>query len=308
MQPNYTKRIVAVVIIAVLGIGVYALVSSRKVTPVIPVPVEEVKKAGPEHTVIGQSVEGRDIDAYTYKSIHTGTSTETSANGAKRLLFVGGIHGGYEWNGVALAYAFMDYLAANPDVIPDNITLTVIPSINPDGIFAVTGKEGRFVPADVSTSSNVLAQARFNANKVDLNRNFDCKWQPKSTWQSKTVSAGTSAFSEPETEALHEFILNYSPDAVIFWHSQSNAVYASQCENGILPGTLAIMNAYSKASVYPAVKTFTAYATTGAADDWLASIGIPAITVELKTHDTIEWNRNLAGIRAVLQYFENKII
>jgi g-D-glutamyl-meso-diaminopimelate peptidase len=245
-------------------------------------------------TLIGQSVQGRNIDAYTY------------GNGATHLLFVGGIHGGYEWNSVLLAYTFMDYLAANPSFIPVGFTVSVIPSANPDAVFAVTGKEGRFSVADVSTSSKVLTRARFNADNVDLNRNFDCKWQPKSTWQSKTVSAGTAAFSEPEAQAIRDYVESFQPSAAVFWHSQSDAVYASQCLKGILPGTLAIMNVYSKAAGYPAVKTFDAYTTTGAADDWMASVGLPAVTVELKTHDTIEWAQNLEGIKALLGYFGKK--
>ena len=64
------------------------------------------------------------------------------------------------------------------------------------------------------------------------------------------------------------------------------------------------MNAYAGAGNYPAVKTFDAYATTGAADDWLASQGVPAITDELKTHDTIDWANNLAGIKALIAYFK----
>ena len=40
---------------------------------------------GPK-SVIGKSVEGRDIEAYTY------------GTGFNHLLFVGGIHGGYSWN------------------------------------------------------------------------------------------------------------------------------------------------------------------------------------------------------------------
>jgi len=42
---------------------------------------------------------------------------------------------------------------------------------------------------------------------------------------------------------------------------------------------------------------------TGDAEGWLASIGIPAITVELSTHETIEWEKNFAGIRALLDHF-----
>jgi predicted deacylase len=219
------------------------------------------------------------------------------------LAFVGGVHGGYEWNSVLLAYTFMDYLDANPTAIPANLRITVIPSANPDGLFAVVGKEGRFALADVSTSTIVQESGRFNAHGVDLNRNFACKWQPKSTWRSKEVSAGSTAFSEPETQAIRNFIASSSPTAVVFWHSQSNAVYASQCEKGILPETLTIMNAYAVAAGYPAIKSFDAYVTTGAADDWLASQNIPAITVELKTHETIEWEKNLAGIKALFKRY-----
>lgn len=288
MQPNQSKRIIAgIATIVVLGIGIFVLFNAQKPAPAT-IPVETTASPLPIHTVIGNSVQGRTIDAYAY------------GNGAKHLLFVGGIHGGYEWNGVLLAYTFMDYLEANPDAVPPGMTVTVVPDANPDAVFMVTGKEGRFTSADVSTSSTVLVRARFNADDADLNRNFDCKWQAKSTWQNKTVSAGTAAFSEPEAQAIRDFALSYRPVAAVFWHSQSNAVYASQCKNGILPGTLAIMNAYAKASGYPAVKTFDAYATTGAADDWLASQGIPAITVELSTHDSIEWTRNIAGIKALL--------
>jgi predicted deacylase len=288
-RPSGKRKVIAIISILVLALGAYLLISSRQEPPAPPAPEPVV--AGPVRTVIGQSVKGRQIEAYTY------------GKGDKHLVFVGGIHGGYEWNSTLLAYTFLDHLDANPTLIPDGLKITVIPNANPDGLFAVVGKEGRFTVADVSTSTTVQAAGRFNANKVDLNRNFNCKWQPKSTWRSAEVSAGTSAFSEPEARAIRDFASSTSPDAFVFWHSQSNAVYASQCNNGILPGTLSLMNTYATAAGYPAVKTFDAYVTTGAADDWLASVNIPAITVELKTHETIEWEKNLAGIHALIKAY-----
>ena len=249
----------------------------------------------PEYKVIGQSVEGRKIESYKY------------GEGEREVVFVGGVHGGYEWNSVLLAYQFLDYLDQNPKIIPENISIIVVPSLNPDGVYKVVGKEGRFSKSDVSTSTKVLSSGRFNANNVDLNRNFDCKWKPKSTWQSKVVSAGEQAFSEPETFALKNLIDSNRPDAFVFWHSKAGAVYASECRDGILPETLDIMNAYSKASGYKAVKTFDAYEITGDAEGYLASIGIPAITVELTTHENIEWQQNLLGINALLLYYSNKI-
>lgn len=284
-----------VVFALIMLAAVCVLFALKNKPPVAPAetPVDNSKNVA-VYKVIGTSVDGRKIESYTYGS------------GDTHLAFVGGMHGGYEWNSVLLAYQFIDYLNDTYEAIPDNVTVTVIPNVNPDGVYAVTGKEGRFVAADVSTDKQILATGRFNANDVDLNRNFDCKWQPKGTWQSKATSAGTAAFSEPETSAIKNFVLEDKPTAVVFWHSQSNAVYASECKNGILPETLNIMNAYSKVSGYPAVSSFNAYPVTGDAEGWLASINIPAITVELKTHETVEWDRNLAGIKALFEYYGPK--
>ena len=283
------KEVIAGACVLAILIGVAAFVALYKKAPEI-TPVAAVK-SGPTYKVIGTSVEGRKIESYTYGS------------GGKHLVFAGGMHGGYEWNSVLLPYMFMDYLESNPEVIPRSLTVTVIPSLNPDGVFKVTGKVGRFEIADVSTDQSILESGRMNANGVDLNRNFDCKWKPEATWRSKTVSAGTAAFSEPEAKALRNFVAENNPDALIFWHSQANAVYASECKEGILPATLDIMNAYAGASGYRPLKSFDAYEVTGDSEGWLASIGIPAITVELKTHETVEWERNLAGIKALFEYY-----
>ena len=280
------------VVLVVIALGVIGLIKKNSD---IPVPTPIVSESDPQATVIGQSVDGRDITAYTY------------GQGETHLLFVGGIHGGYEWNSVLLAYQFMDYLEANPDFISKNLTVAIVPSANPDGIYKVTGKEGRFVSADVSTNQSILATGRFNAHEVDLNRNFDCKWQPKSTWREKVVSAGPHAFSEPEAMAIRDFVSTYKPASVIFWHSQANAVYASECEAGILPETLKLMDLYAQASGYQAIKTFDQYIVSGDAGDWLASLKIPALTVELKTHESIDWEQNLAGLKALFDYYQPQV-
>jgi len=298
MRTFFFKRAIATsIIFVILGVGaiVYFLFFNKAEldTVILDNPIGHVLS----QRVIGKSVEGRNIDAYTYLP-----SADVEGSDAIHIVFVGGVHGGYEWNSVLLAYRFLDYLEANPSVIPSNITVTVIPSANPDGVYKVVGKEGRFTVADVPDDV-ATAPGRFNANEVDLNRNFDCKWKPESKWRDAVVSAGTSAFSEPEAIAIRDFVLEKTPDAVIFWHSQANSVYASECEDGILPETLDIMNAYANASGYSPVSSFDAYETTGDAEGWLASIGIPAITVELKTHETVEWEENLRGIKAFFEYY-----
>jgi predicted deacylase len=285
------RMLIALVLLVLAGAGAFAyyVMRDKGAEPPVSLTDADLTISSTGKKIIGTSVEGRAIESHTY------------GTGTTRLAFIGGIHGGYEWNSVLLAYQFMDYLEANPAVIPSDVSITVIPSANPDGIFDVIAKEGRFSLADVPLNEGVLGNGRFNANGVDLNRNFACKWQATSTWRGTPVSAGTAAFSEPEAAAIRDFVAADKPAVVVFWHSQSNAVYASECEAGILPGTRAAMNAYSAAAGYPAVDVFDAYAITGDAEGWLASIGIPAITVELATHKTVEWEKNLAGALALIK-------
>ena len=164
-------------VLVLFGGGLYILLREPAKAPA-PAVVEEVTEPPTSsQSVIGTSVEGRPISAYTF------------GTGDTELLFVGGIHGGYEWNSVLLAYTFIDYLEANPSIIPPHLSITVIPSANPDGVFKVIGTEGRFVITDVPAIDQ--SAGRFNAHKVDLNRNFACKWQATSTWRSLPVSAGS---------------------------------------------------------------------------------------------------------------------
>ena len=251
--------------------------------PEEPIAVQEVVPA-----VIGRSVEDRVIEAYTF------------GEGEKHLVFVGGIHGGYEWNSTLLAYDMMDLFKEEPEMIPTGVKVTIIPVLNPDGLYDVIGQEGKFGWDVAAAAGETGGVGRMNSRGVDLNRNFDCNWQATSTWRGTEVSAGTAAFSEPEAAALRDFVAAQKPTAVVFWHSQANAVYASECNEGVLPATLDLMNTYASAAGYEAVETFDAYKVTGDAEGWLASIGIPAITVEMSSHTTTDWQKNLAGVRAVL--------
>lgn len=241
-----------------------------------------------DETVLGTSVQGREIVAYHY------------GEGNTKLLFVGGIHGGYEWNTVLVAYELMDYLKGSPNAIPEGVQVTVIPVLNPDGLTKVVGTDGRFEKSNVSPSQEVVVSGRFNANNVDLNRNFDCQWQSTGTWQNKAVSGGRAAFSEPESAAMRNFVASYSPDVVVVWYSAAGGIYASSCGAGVSEETKAVMNTYATASKYPAYESYDFYETTGDMTNWLARIGIPAISVLLTNHTDTEWTKNKAGIDALL--------
>ncbi len=294
--------IITIVVVLLVGIGAYFLIPSllNKEGSTIKEPNEELSQSGNEEqvgevddskTVLGKSVEGRDITAYHY------------GVGDTELLFVGGIHGGYSWNTSLVAFEMMDYLEESPESIPQNIKVTVIPVLNPDGLDKVVGTDGRFTKADVPTSRNDVVPGRFNANNVDLNRNFDCDWQTDAMWQSRSVSGGSAAFSEPESEAIKNYVEVKKPSAVVVWYSSAGGVFASSCHNGVLPETLEITNTYSKASGYPAFRDFNFYEITGDMVNWLAKKNIPAISILLTTHEATEWSKNKLGIEALFEYY-----
>jgi murein tripeptide amidase MpaA len=125
-------------------------------TPTVKTPTPEAPLTGGAAEVIGKSVDGKDIKAY-----HYGTGTT-------EILFVGGIHGGYEWNTALVAYKLMSYLQENPTSIPANVRVTVIPVLNPDGLNRVVGTtSGNFTKSDVSTVSTTVVSGRYNSHKIN---------------------------------------------------------------------------------------------------------------------------------------------
>jgi hypothetical protein len=219
--------------------------------------------------------------------------------GENVLVLVGGMHGGYEWNTILLAEKVRAYLGENPDLIPPSLAIDLIPNANPDGLYAVTGSSGASFdpPADFEAT----IPGRFNGRYVDLNRNWDCGWQPTAMWGSEPVNGGAAPFSEPETEALRDFFLALEPAAVLFWHSAAVGVYPAACERPD-PASRSLAELYGTRAGYRVYDEFTHYAITGDASNWLSSVGIPAITVELSTHSALDWEQNLAGLLALMEH------
>lgn len=245
----------------------------------------------PGTSVIGTSAGGHDITTHTF------------GDGDTNLLFVAGLHGGYEWNTIKLADRMIEWFENDPSVIPDGISVTVIPNMNPDGLEKTVGTTSlAFSASDVPPQEQTVP-GRFNASEVDLNRNFDCSWQSEGTWQNRTVNGGSSAFSEPESQALRNWVQNNNPDAAVVFYSAAGAVYSSACNGEPATASTDLMNTYANASNYSAEGEFDAYEITGDAVDWMAKAGVPGISVLLSNHQDTEWQRNQAGIEAVLQNY-----
>ena len=257
-------------------------------TAVANIAFSQVPASSDQPTVIGHSLLGRAIEVYTF------------GNGPSQLIFVGGHHGGYEWNTTTLAYEVIDYLRASPEMVPTDVTVHIIPAANPDGIYAVTGKTGRISASDVYISDTF--PARFNANAVDLNRNWDCEWSATALWRDQPVDPGSEPFSEIENQVLRTFFRQQEQlRVVVFWHSQATLVSPGSCGEAHQP-SIELATVYARAANYP-VQEFSAYEITGDASNWLAKEGIPSFSVELTTHESTDWERNRAGVLALLALY-----
>ena len=239
-------------------------------TPLPPTPTPRPFSEGP--FTYGASFGGRPLLAYRLGS------------GPSVHAIIGGIHGGYEWNTVNLVSQTLEYLQENPALVPAEATLYVIPCANPDGYAAGTDRE----------------HGRMNGNGVDLNRNWNYEWQPTATHGTRVVDAGAYPFSEPETAALRDLILERDVEAAIFYHSALATVFYGAERQKSATYELALV--VSEATGYPIAAGIPGQITTGDAVDWMSDRGLAGVEVELTTHEDIEWERNLRGLLAFLNW------
>lgn len=201
----------------------------------------------------GTSVQGRPLMAYAY------------GNGAKRILFTGGIHGN-ERSTVSTMQAWTEYLNANAHTLPANTQVIVAPNLNPDGI--AIGK-------------------RYNANNVNLGRNFPAKnWAPdaKTSNGDEKGVGGSSPASEPETKAVMALTSQYRPRLIVSVHSQGRLVGANKYGDSVSIGnTYANMVGYR--TMYDNAEDVMGYSITGEYEEWAGEVyGMPAILIELPSH------------------------
>jgi protein MpaA len=229
--------------------------------------------AEPRMSTIGLSQDGSPLVLYAL------------GDGLKRVLVVGGQHGGPEANTVELVGGLLDYFANNPSALPAGIELDVLPVANPDGL---------------------AAGSRQFASGVDPNRNWGGRDWRTDAFDSNAVFrvglGGPEPFSEQETRALADWVLAQRPAFIINYHSAGGFMFGAR--DG-LAGDLA--SAYADATGYywPAPgggqPSPLPYSASGSMNTWLRELGLPGILVELSTPRSTEIERNLAGLTAVLQ-------
>merc|ERR1719217_1801168 len=66
---------------------------------------------------------------------------------------------------------------------------------------------------------------RVNENGVDLNRNWDEKWEPNPDLAPQDTNPGPGPFSEPETKVFKQLVSDYDPTNFLTVHSGTRGMY-----------------------------------------------------------------------------------
>jgi predicted deacylase len=243
------------------------------VTPTIEPPTITPTTSYSERILIGTSVLSNPLEVYRF------------GYGPIRRMIVAGIHGGAELNTIELADELIQYLQDNPSLVPPDMTLYLLRSLNPDGELRVSGPEGRA-----------------NQNGVDLNRNWDAFWQAEpdlsGCWSVYTLSTGEYPHSEPETQALATFLLDMEIDAFISYHSAGQGIYAGGQPAD--PDSIRLAKRLSEVSgyLYPPIDAGCVY--TGQLIDWAVQQGIAAVDIELPNKWETQLDVNIMILEAFL--------
>jgi len=252
---------------------------------------------------IGASIEGRTIWAFKV-SDNPGIDEDEP-----EVLYTGLTHAREPLSMMNLFF-FVRWLCENysSDVtagfLVDHREMWFVPIINPDGYaynetIAPNGggmhRKNRRPNPDDSNCNEGTDQG------VDLNRNYGYHWGPNYSGSSGNpcsgIYRGTSAFSEPETEAISDFILSRQFKNVLHYHSYSNVLIHSWGD-GTLPdepdlSTLREIGAeMTRANGY-AVGTgmeTIGYGVNGDAVDWTySSAGLLSYTPEVGSYADNFW-------------------
>lgn len=242
---------------------------------VVESPTPFVLTNGTRPTVIGISVSGRPIEVFTFGS------------GEKQRMIVAGIHGGYEWNTIALADELIAHIYAHPELIPTDVTLYILRNLNPDGDARDHGIEGRV-----------------NDHGVDLNRNFPENWAEvwdrDGCWDYALTTGGPAPVSEPETRALVSFLTLHKIEVLISYHSAAL---------GIFPGgepwerdSIRFAKALDQVTTYPFPPLDTGCEYTGTLADYAVSLGAVSVDMELTNHRDPDFEMNINVLDVLLNW------
>jgi len=177
--------------------------------------------------VVNQTEDGRDLVAVT---INAAEPTKSAAEDKLRIMFTFGIHG-REYLPSEISANLIQTLCDDSDrsrAILANTAFAIMPVLNPSG-------RGRTDECALDADKRTLSlgsvdcnDRRKNANRIDLNRNFDIEWDNDLGSSTRIIDddyRGTAAASEVETNTLAQLASSWEPDMYIDVHTGTLAMY-----------------------------------------------------------------------------------
>jgi hypothetical protein len=219
-------------------------------------------------------------------------------------VYFNGMHHAREWLSMEVCLYILNYLTDNYGTnstitnMVDNRQIWILPCINPDGRVYDSAED------DPAIHNNQPLGWRKNrvdhgegAIGVDLNRNYDYMWGGSGARESPWSSTyrGPEPFSELETQAVRDFVMEHDFVFAISYHSSGQLILypwgytynPPEDEDLFIEVSQAMADLITNkaGSPYPGytpVQGAELYPTSGSDDDWLYGVmGIIPFTVEL---------------------------
>lgn len=232
---------------------------------------------------IGSSVQGRALYA-----LKVGT-------GSKEILMDASLHAREHMTTNVLLEMIDEYTyhylkgkkfsSMNVKTILSRVSIWFVPMMNPDGVTLVqTRVNASSTTKKLNNGSSNYNRWKANIRGIDLNRNFDGGWEKKASAASPSYKnyKGAKAFSEPESQALRNFVAQHHFKSYISYHSSGSILYYYHYQKSTaLTRDLSVAKMIGKATGYK-IMSPTGEAGSGASTDWfIMNYRMPGITIEI---------------------------
>jgi hypothetical protein len=284
-------------------------------------------------TLPKKTFQGRDI---------TGIEVSENVNRAddgKPVFFLMGNHHAREWPSAEIPLEFGIYLTngfgsdARITALLKKVRVVIVPIINVDGYLAsraaVDPADNSGDPGGLLSTAEIagppggnLAYRRKNCHGasddpatpcelqygIDLNRNYGQYWggPGAGTDPNSQTYRGTDQWSEPETQAVHEFSQTHNVTSLVTMHNYASLVLRppGRSDQGLAPDEAALKALGDKmgdAAGYISQFGYQLYDTSGTTEDWnYAAAGTFGYTIEMGPASDKGGNFHIEFARAVV--------
>lgn len=245
-------------------------------------------------STIGTSVLGRRLQCIKF------------GNGRKEVFYCGATHAN-EWITAPLLMKFLENLSksyvnnlnifgVNSRELYDNVSLYIVPMVNPDGVDLVTGllSESSWAYINAKQISSNFPDIPFpsgwkaNIEGIDLNLQFPAGWeQAREIKYSQGFNkpaprdfVGYGPLTAPEAVSLYNFTLRHNFDLMITYHTQGRVIYYKY-QDQMPPNSQKIAETFSEISGYSLENVPENSSFAGYKDWFILYYNKPGFTIEV---------------------------